>query len=599
MIIRVTWLLVALLAFSNPAAGEGLNQTLKRARDLESAGRLKASLDLYRMLYQKHPGRVDILYRLEGLLSKTGQRQEAITLLSRHLSRNPQNITAHFRLGDALFEEGKQEAAFQHWDRVLEGARHEGPFALAADRYGRHNLHQKALEIYLLGRKTLNNPRLFPREIAELYERLARYPDAISEYLIFLDQKPQYLALVESRLRGIAREGDKTEQVYARLESEVAGDPGENKRLRLFTEFAIGSGRVGPALKVLLDQRIQTPSQKSRLFRIASFALESGEYEVSREAYRAILSSPKKSNLTPRALLGMARAHQGLGENDQSRYLYVDLAERYPGRAEVDEARFHLATLQLGAYQDTDAAIATLEALLDSKRKSVWRYKALFHLAQIRIRQDQMHLAKTAFLQVIEEQTGHENADQAKFELAESHFYTHRFDSAAVLLDAILEGTPSGYALNDAMDLSLLLEKGNKEGEEVLLHFADASRLMRQTRTQDALATLEAFLKKHPGSALKDRALAARIELLEKMERYTETIQACRRFSLDLPESPLCAWSLMTLGRIHQERLGQYHDALRTFETLLFKYPGSLEADLARDRVRILQKRIEQIKETG
>ena len=116
------------------------------------------------------------------------------------------------------------------------------------------------------------------------------------------------------------------------------------------------------------------------------------------------------------------------------------------------------------------------------------------------------------------------------------------------LLDSILVGTPSAYALNDAMALSLLLEKGSAEGGKVILRFADASRLMRQNRMQDALEAFETFVKNHPGSTLLDRALANRIELLEEMERYTETIQACRRLSLDVPESPLCAWSLMTLG---------------------------------------------------
>jgi TolA-binding protein len=502
-------------------------------------------------------------------------------------------------LGDALYKSGEREEAFQHWDRVLEGAKHEGPFALAAGRYASNNLHQKALEVYSLGRRTLNNPRLFTREMAELFERLARYPEAVSEYLAFLDQRPQYLALVESRIRSFAREGDKKQQVFDLLEVETRKKPGDNTRMGLFTEYAIGSGRVEPALQVLLDLPVESAKQRTRLYRVASFALNAGEFSVAVAAYEAILASKQKPNLIPQATLGLARAQEGLGETDKSRDLYRALTQQFSGRAESGEARFRLAALYTGPYQAKDAAIETLNSLIRSKRRSIWRDKALFHLAEIRIESGQFQLAKSAYGIVIDEQPKHENADQARFGLAECHFYTHQFDSASAILDTLLTGTAAGFSLNDAMSLSLLLEKGLSEGEEVSRDLAQAFKLMRQKHLEPALLAFEAFSQNHPGSALSDRVLAARIELLEDLERYTEAIQACRRLPAETPESPLCPWSLMTLGGIQQEHLGQYYDALGTFEALLIRYPGSLEADFARDRVRALEKQIEQLEKAG
>ena len=590
---------IILAACKTHAFGETVSEILEKAKALESSGRLKRALEIYRSLHRGNPGRVDILYQLEGLLSKTGRRGEAIKLLRAHLSRNPQDIGAHFRLGDALFVEGDREKAFQHWDRVLEGAKHEGPFALAANRYARNNLHQRAIEIYTHGRRVLNNPDLFTREMAELSERLARYPEAVAEYLVFLDLKPQYLALVESRIRSFAREGDKKQQVYGLLEKEIQEHPRNNTRLRLFTEYAIGSGMVAPALQALLGLPVQSTKQTTRLFRIASFALGSGEPRVAEQAYQAILPNPGKPILIPQAMLGLARAREDLGKTSQSRDLYNALAEEYPGRAESDEARFRLAALQAGHYRTPDAAIETLNALIRSKRKSVWRYRALLHLAEIRIETGHLQLAKAAYGIIIQERPKHENADQARFGMAECHFYTNAFDSAAVVLDSLLTGAVAGFSLNDAMSLSLLLEKALFEGEEVSRDLALAFRLMRQGRSEAALAAFEAFAGNYPESVLSDRVLAARIELLEDLDRFTEAIQACRQLPQDMPESPLGAWSLMTLGRIHQEHLGQYYDALRSFENLLKRYPDSLEADYARDRVRHLQKQIDQLKKAG
>ena len=223
----------------------------------------------------------------------------------------------------------------------------------------------------------------------------------------------------------------------------------------------------------------------------------------------------------------------------------------------------------------------------------------MLHLAEIRIETGHLQLAKAAYGIIIQERPKHENADQARFGMAECHFYTNAFDSAAVVLDSLLTGAVAGFSLNDAMSLSLLLEKALLEGEEVARDLALAFRLMRQGRSEAALAAFEAFAGNYPESVLSDRVLAARIELLEDLDRFTEAIQACRQLPRDMPESPLGAWSLMTLGRIHQEHLGQYYDALRSFENLLKRYPNSLEADYARDRVRHLQKQIDQLKKAG
>jgi hypothetical protein len=58
----------------------------------------------------------------------------------------------------------------------------------------------------------------------------------------------------------------------------------------------------------------------------------------------------------------------------------------------------------------------------------------------------------------------------------------------------------------------------------------------------------------------------------------------------------------MALANIYDTHLKQYYEARAAYETLLIDYPLSLEADLARERLRTLQRRIkdlEQTKEAG
>ena len=52
----------------------------------------------------------------------------------------------------------------------------------------------------------------------------------------------------------------------------------------------------------------------------------------------------------------------------------------------------------------------------------------------------------------------------------------------------------------------------------------------------------------------------------------------------------------MALANIYDTHLKQYYEAQTAYETLLINYPLSLEADLARERLRTLQRKIQDLK---
>lgn len=597
-----TTFLILLLALPGHPPAEDINGVLKQAAALESEGNLKEAVRLYRILHAQRPERVDILFRLEAILSRTGHHEEAIALLKAHLEAVPRDIGARFRLGDALFSLDRHEEAFQTWDLVLDGATREGPFALVAERYRKHNLPERAMAVYRRAREALNAPRLFAREMAEAAERLARYPEAVAEYLVYLQDKPQYISMIESHFRNFAREGEDQEAVFGLLAREVRAYPDDHTRLRLFVEYALAAGYAEPALQVFAELPDLDARHRALLYRIAAHALQADAYATAAGAYRMLLDTPDRPVLRPQALLGLARAREGMARPDSAGALYRDLIERYPGIPQADEARYRLGLLLHRTYNDTGAALETFRSLVHTDRATPWRSRALFQIAEIMLLADRLEEAGAAYVRIAEEQKGREDAAQARFGLAECRLFAGDFEGARKLLDGLLSGPVNRFALNDALALSILVADGAREGEGVLEAFATAYKLKRQNKLQPALEAYEAFLEQHPGSRLLDRALAARIELLEALGRYPEAIGACRRLLARVPGSPLCPWAQMALARIHGDRLGQYYDALRAYETVLIDYPRSLEADAARDRMRALRKKIEEIerqKETG
>ncbi len=599
----LTLIFLILLPGFLPAKVLGINDTLKRAAALEASGDLDNALGLYRALYAHYPRRVDILFRLQNLLSRMGQHDQVVPLLRARLKRVPRDITALLRLGDALYALGRQDEAFETWDRIPEGATASGPYSRAASRYKANNLYARSAATYRKAREALGPPHLFARELAELAERQAQYPEAVSEYLLYLQEKPKYLPLIASRFRKFAREGDDQEKIVDLLAEEVRKHPDDNVRLTLLTEYALSAGYAGYALQVLTEHLGETHRHRILLFQIASHALKEGDYTTAVVAYQTLIGRFDRSKPQPRALLGLARAEGGRGRPDQARRLYRDLIDRYPNRLEADEARYRLGRLLHEAYQDSGRALQTFQALVEADRRTPWRYRALFDIAEAMLLSDRFAEAKAACVLIVQERRGHQEADDARLRIAECHFLAGDFDAAEDLLDRLLSGSTARYALNDALALSVLIQDGRQGDPNALKAYAAVLRLKRQQKSERALGAFQDWLKSHPKSALLDRALAQQVELLEALERYPEAIGACRRLISDVPWSPLCPWAQMALARIYGERLGQVYDALNAYETLLIEYPQSLEADTARDRLKALQKKIEareaSQKETG
>ena len=596
---HLTSVLVAFLLIAPadlPAATP--RETLRRATAMEASGDLRGALRLYRKLLKRYPYRADVLLRIESILVRTGRRAEAVRLLASHLKERPQDRSVRLRLADVHSETGNLKEAISHWDTIVANASDKGAFALVAGRFLKHNLPSRALSVCRQGRKTLNNPLLFAREMAEVAERLARYPDAVAEYLVYVRQQPHAVGSVETRFRRYAREGDRHDRILAILGRELRAHPRDDISLRLFTEYAMAAGREEPALRVFATFSRLHPNQATFLSRLARHAFDAGRFEQAATAYRLLLSASEAAAQRPGVLLGLGRANEGLARVDTAAALYNDLIGRYPGTLYAHEAGYRLGRLLRRVYGDTAAALEAFRAVAGSKRRTSWRYRALFEIADVMVIADRLDEAESVYARVAGEQQGKEDAVQARFGIAECRYLSGDVDAARAMIDTLLSGASNRFAYNDALALSVLLEHADREDVGVLRTYAAASRLVRRQMPEAALNAFRGFVEIHPKSGLLDRALANQMTLLDRLGRYSEAIRMSRRLLASVPWSPLCPQATLTAGRIYARRLGQYQDALHAYESVLAAYPHSLEAGEARERVRALREKIKALETT-
>lgn len=575
------------------ASTEQINAAIQRAIALEAKKDFTSAIHIYRGLYIQHSHRVDLLMRLNSALTRAGRHAEVAVLLRQRLSSVPTDNNARLRLGIALFELGQIDSAAASWEPLLQRATTTHPFAIIADRYRKRNLDKPAEQTYRRARIALKKPLLFARELAEVAERRAHYPDAVREYLIWVRQNPQYRTHVEARLRDFAQNGDQHAEIFNLLSS-----PSDQTDLSLLIEYALPAGFVAQTLDLLLSPNAPTGNNWNYLFRIAHYALDNENPTTAIAAYRAICDRADRPDRLARAQLGLGKAYQLANRPAEAQNHYSDLITRHPNRAEVDEARFLVGIILRDHHNDAAGAQQAFQNLIQTHRRSTWRYKALFALAEGHLQANSIDKTRHIYRQIIAEKATASEAAEASFRLAELHFLSGQIDRAQTLLDAVLKTDVNRDIINDAIALSALLQEGQRTDATLLSAYASAYLKLRQKDQNGALHAFETLHRTHPQSFLADRLLDYQAKIYAEQKRYPQALQTYRKLIATQPESPLSPAAYIAQGAIYDKDLEQYYDAQKVYETLLVNYPTSLEADIARERLRNLRQKIQTLEKT-
>jgi TolA-binding protein len=218
------------------------------------------------------------------------------------------------------------------------------------------------------------------------------------------------------------------------------------------------------------------------------------------------------------------------------------------------------------------------------------------------LQNSQFDQAQQAWSNILTERPNSPEASQAHYQLIELQFLTGQIDTAQTMLKTLLASKPNTDATNDAIELAALIQDGQQANPALLKDFAHIMLKTRQHKPEEALKALHMFQQNHSGSFLEDRAQFLLAQLQETLGQFPQAIQTYRHVIANMPWSPFCPGAQMAMARIYDLKLGQYYDAKKAYETVLTDYPLSLEADLVRERLRIIQQKIRELeskKEAG
>lgn len=475
--------------------------------------------------------------------------------------------------------------------------------------------------VLMKGRKQLNNPKLFSKELTSIYQQL-NLTDKIFEEAINLirDNDETYLPIAQEIIQNLLLDDSDNQKhltVKNGLKKAIQTEPNNICYLKLYYWICIINKDFTDGLNIAkaIDKRLKNSGEV--LFDFAQIAKENRAYEIAIEALNVIIEKRSDLPITTNAQFELLNVK------------YLQLTSSSPVKiqdAEFLELAFKKMIDEYGIHSGTsdwirkyahllafythkpDEAITILNTAIknsenDKKEKAVYKVD----LADILLHTNQIWDATLLYSQVDKELPNDSIGQIAKFKNAKLSFYIGEFAWAESQLD-VLRAATSKLISNDAMYLSFIISDNQEDEEEVdeedtlnslfddntthniaLRLFAKADFLIFQNNDNEALKYLDSISFYSPLSKLNDDVLYTRAQIATRQKDYFAAENYYKKILETYSTDILGDDALFRLAELYEYYLKNIPEAMACYQKLLKEYPGSLYVVDARKRFRYLR----------
>lgn len=589
-------LLISLIGFTLAFAQQKdeVRAELDRARRLERLNRYEEALRIHKRLFSADPGNSQAVDGIERDLLQLKRYTELIDFLQELLKEHPTDRPLLEKLGNALYRSDQKEEAEVTWSRIIEGEPHdEGSYAGVARQYLHNGLIDKTVDTYLEGRKRLDQPSLFARELARLYSSQMEFEEATREYVRLLEANPKQYSYVENMIGQFKRADTIDDAVAAVLEEAVESHPDDSHFRRLLGNHYFRTAQPERAYEQYVKVEEAERSNGGTLFDFAEGAYREGFYSTALTAYRHILELYPTSPLGPKIMQGIGRSLAKVGRFEDAISAFRSLASLYPTSKEKESALFEIGEIQLLELGQVDSALSAFGDLVDGRKRGRHYFDAMFRIGECLVVKGDLDGAKQEYEEVRKQARElPEIGDEATFRIGEVDYFRGDFDGALSELERLAKADPKGAYVNDALSLIVFIEENRVMGDDALRAFATAALLERQKSHSEAIEAYQRIRTHYSYSFLGDDALLKIGALQSEQGQFEVAIETYQQLLSTYPSSDLSDEAQRRVGEAYEVGLHDLPKAIEAYEEILSKYPDSLLYDRVRKKVRQLQVKV-------
>jgi tetratricopeptide (TPR) repeat protein len=594
----VTCLVITFFSFAQKETDQQLAQHYFASGDFE-----KASM-YYEKIVATDPSKFNFNRYYECLLQLKDFKQ-AEKILKKQININRLDLDYKVLLGKLYEESNQEEKAKKLYEELIDDLTADPGYIINLfTAFRNQNKNELAYKVIDSGRKLLKNSYPLHFQFAEYYGAIGQTEKMLDEYIGLLDFQSSYAESIQNLLirQYDFSQPDLKEFDYLKssLLSRIQKNPSEQVYVNMLVWLFIQRKNFDGALLQLqaLDKRLE--EQGRRVFELGTICIENAAYESARKSFRYVIgigqSSPyylKAENalLNTRFLEVTTNRNYSKEEITATIADYKTVLQRVGKRPTSLPLIMELSHIQAFYANQADSAILNLTAVLKTPGLTdMQRAEAKLLLGDIHVLHGDIWEASLLYMQIQNDLKFEPIGQEAKYKNARIFYYDAEFDYAQEQLNILKEST-SKLIANDAMQLSIMITDnyGIDSNYQAMSWFAKADLFIEQHNYEAAFVLFDSIIKAFPYHSLSDEIYFKKAQAMQQQGKWNEAIDLLTTLLKYHKDDILADDALFQLAEITELQLKDLPKATEIYKTLLFDYKGSLFAEEARKRLRLIR----------
>lgn len=502
--------------------------------------------------------------------------------------------------GVLLEGQGKPQEASKKIEQSIaaSGARIELKRDLA-EEFRALNKPEWAKQILIEAREAAKRTDIFQLELASVYRDL-NAPEQMIDELLSYGMRYQNIEVVQNMLQDFTKDEKEQALLEKVLYDKIQKFPAEGFYNELLIWYQIQKKDFYKAFiqERSLDKRFK--HNGSRLYNLGMLALQNLDYTNAGTIFDHLVKEYPKGQLYPvaRRMAIFAREEQvkntyPIKRSEVQKLLgqYQQLLDELGVNVRTVEALRNMAILNAFYMDDFKKAIEILNTAIDAgKAEKNFVDKCKLDLGDIYLLQGEPWEATLVYSQVEKSQKDDLLGYEAKLRNAKLHYYKGEFELAKAVLDILKKATSREIA-NDANELSLLImdNTGLDSTEAAMKQYSSVELLLFQNKKYEAIDTLKQLYTKYQNHSLADEILWLTAKTYIKLDSNQQAMENLKVLTTKYGHDIYGDDALFASAKLYQEKLKDKDLAMKLYQELMEKYPGSIFVAESRKRFRLLR----------
>lgn len=477
------------------------------ARQLIRNNNWEAAAALLELVYEAEPGNQTVINLLKNCYTQLKQYGKAETIILRQIEQSTQNLTLRLELAEMLANQGQVSNARDAYRdaRALIPGMDLSRYLLLVRSELSHGMEDDALSLIDAVRKQSKDTTLFALERGSVMESHRKYPDAIKEYLpVLLADTTMEAVEAERRIVMLLDFPESSKEVEALLTVETEQRP--NVRLvRLLADYYVKAHRFDQAFSfATMRDSLEGMKGGSLLYlmrqcydrKLFGETVRFGEYSLARHG-----SSP--TNIETRLLY--ARSLAQLGRTSQAIAAFDTVVASSPREADKGQAVYEIGVVYFDILHDYQRALIYFDSVVSRYRMGMSYILSHRNRPFCYLRLGDLTAARNAFDFLHTYPLTDDLTEETTYHLGLISLFEGKYDSAETAFRKLMVDHPTGFYVNDALQLVMVLTEA-KDAPELLKVYSQALYAQERRRYDSTLIWFDRIARSE-NQALADVAL--------------------------------------------------------------------------------------------